>query len=308
LPRWTLKRLVLWVAKTFGITACRETIRKVLHRLGFSWKKGKKLLARANPAQRECFVDRIKALLLSAASDDELLLVYIDEAHIHQDADLGYGWTVRGERAWVSSTSPGLSAKVSFYGLYLYNEAQVRILPHTRGDGPNTLDVLRWLREQYPERTIKVIWDGAPYHRSRLVIAAAHALDIELVRLPAYSPDFMPVEALWRWLREDVTYNHCHATCDELLERVAAFEQRINQEPYVLADRLWVKDELDPEEEALRIAQWTPALPRGSATCRSKREEESAALARAVASWTGSPPAIAQPPKRKRAKVAKAAA
>jgi hypothetical protein len=31
-------------------------------------------------------------------------------------------------------------------------------------------------------------------------------LQIELVPLPGYSPDFMPVEALWRWLREDVTY------------------------------------------------------------------------------------------------------
>jgi hypothetical protein len=28
--------------------------------------------------------------------------------------------------------------------------------------------------------------------------------------LPGDSPDLMPVEALWRWLREDVTYHHCH--------------------------------------------------------------------------------------------------
>ena len=31
--------------------------------------------------------------------------------------------------------------------------------------------------------------------------------NIDLVPLPGYSPDFMPVEALWRWLREDVTYH-----------------------------------------------------------------------------------------------------
>jgi transposase len=288
-PRWTLKRLVLWVAKTFHRTVSRETLRTALQRLGFSWKKGKKLLARADPAQRQSFVERIQALLLSAATDDAQLLVYIDEAHIHQDADLGYGWTERGERAWVSSTSPGLSAKVSFYGLYLYNEAQVRILPHTRGDGPNTIDVLKWLRGQFPDRRIKVIWDGAPYHRSGLVIAAATSLGIELVRLPAYSPDFMPVEALWRWLREDVTYNHCHDTCQELLERVEAFEQRINKDLYVLADRLWVKDELDPQEEALRLASWSPSVPRMPATSRSKREQESAALAQAIATWKESP-------------------
>jgi transposase len=308
LPRWTLKRLVIWVAKTFSVTVCRETIRKVIQRLGFSWKKGKKLLARADPAQRQSFVERIQALLLSAATDDEQLLVYIDEAHIHQDADLGYGWTKRGERAWVSSTSPGLSAKVSFYGLYLYNEARVRILPHTRGDGPNTIDVLKWLHEQYPDRKIKVIWDGASYHRSGIVIAAAAALGIEIVRLPAYSPDFMPVEALWRWLREDVTYNHCHDTCQELIERVAAFEQRINKAPYVLADRLWVKDELDPDEEALRLAQWSHASARVPAKSRSKREQESTALAQAIVTWKESPPGVVTTHERERTTVTKAAA
>jgi hypothetical protein len=33
----------------------------------------------------------------------------------------------------------------------------------------------------------------------------------------------MPVEALWRWLREDVIYHHCHATAKDVIRRVAAF-------------------------------------------------------------------------------------
>ena len=37
------------------------------------------------------------------------------EAHIHQDADLGYAGQAR-ERFFVASSSPGLSAKLSFYG------------------------------------------------------------------------------------------------------------------------------------------------------------------------------------------------
>jgi len=64
----------------------------------------------------------------------------------------------------------------------------------------------------------------------------------------------MPVEALWRWLREDVTYHHCHATADDLTRRVGAFEAQANKDPCALADRLWVKDRLDPEEEKLRFS------------------------------------------------------
>ena len=64
----------------------------------------------------------------------------------------------------------------------------------------------------------------------------------------------MPVEALWRWLREDVTYHHCHASADDLTQRARTFEARLNRDPFVVADRLWVKDRLDPEEEKLRFS------------------------------------------------------
>ena len=49
--------------------------------------------------------------------------------------------------------------------------------------------------------------------------------------LPGYSPDLMPVEALWRWLREDVTYHHCHASAEDLTRRVADFEAEPEPRP-----------------------------------------------------------------------------
>ena len=241
-----------WVAEKFERVVSRETLRRAFERLGLSWKKGKKLLTRADPEQRQLFVERLQKLLEEATSSDEQLLVYMDEAHVHQDADLSYGWSERGRRLWVPSSSPALREKVSFYGLYLYNEGQVRILAYDCANGENTVDALRRLRQEFPARKIRMIWDGAPYHRSKLVLEGAAKLDIELIRLPGYSPDFMPVEALWRWLRQDVTSNHCHDTRDELCERVSAFEQRINTDPCHLADRLWVKDQLVLEEELLR--------------------------------------------------------
>ena len=83
---------------------------------------------------------------------------------------------------------------------------------------------------------------------------AAEALQIDLVPLPGYSPDFMPVEALWRWLREDVTYHHGHPTPEDLGRPVAAFKTRLNQDAYAVADPLWIKDHLDPDEEKLRVS------------------------------------------------------
>jgi Winged helix-turn helix len=115
-----LRRLVGWGRERFGLGCCRETIRAALHRLKLSWKKAKKLLGRADPERRKAFIEQLQGVL-DGAQCDRHLLVYVDEAPIHQDAhqdaDLGYGWAKRGQRFWVASTSPGLSARVSFYGL-----------------------------------------------------------------------------------------------------------------------------------------------------------------------------------------------
>ncbi len=251
-PRWTLKRLVGWVKQTFDIDCCRESLRKVLKQLGFSWKKARKLLNKANTEKRAAFLKTLEGML-DEALHDQCLLVYVDEAHVHLDTDEGYGWSIKGERFWVSSSSPGLE-KVSFYGVYLYNLAQVRLFAYNRANKENTVDFLQRLRAEFPGAPFKLVWDGAPYHRAQLVRDEAESLGITIEPLPAYSPDFMPVEHLWQWLREDVTYHTCYDKKADLIAQVEQFQHRINAKPIEIADRLWVKTHLEPEEEKLRFS------------------------------------------------------
>ena len=131
-PRWTLKRFVQWLQDQWKINCCRETVRRSLKQLGFSWKKAKKLLNKGNTAKRDELVEKITGLL-NDAMHQKRLLIYIDEAHIYLDTDEGYGWSIKGERFWVSSSSPG-KKKVSFYGIYIYNQAQTRIFPYEKAE------------------------------------------------------------------------------------------------------------------------------------------------------------------------------
>jgi transposase len=231
----------------------RETVRRGLHSLDLSWKKAKKLLGKANTEHRQTHLDAMTALKNEIEGTDTVL-VYCDEAHVHQDCDLGYGWSERGKRLYVASSSPGLSAKVSFYGFYVASEPQVHVWPYPRANSLHTVDALERLRACFPERRILLVWDGAPYHRSNATRQAADRLAIELIRLPAYSPDLMPVEALWRWLREKVTYNHCHRTAGQLIARVAEFVRTIHKDLSALVNRLHIKEQLDLEEEKLRFS------------------------------------------------------
>jgi hypothetical protein len=123
------------------VKCCCETVRKSLKKEGFSWKKWRKLLNKANREERESFVKKL-AILLKQATHAETLVIYIDEAHIHLETDEGYGWTIKGKRAWVSSSSPGLR-KVSFFGAYIYNKGTTRLYPYLAANGDSTVDVLK---------------------------------------------------------------------------------------------------------------------------------------------------------------------
>ena len=156
-----MKRFVQWIKQKWKIDCCRETIRKALKQRGFSGKKAKKLLNKGNTLKRKEFISIITDLLNDTLHQNRLL-IYIDEAHIHLDTDEGYGWSIKGERFWVSSSSPGRK-KVSFYGVYIYNQATTRIFAYDKAEKTNTIDVLKKLRVEFPNIKMTVVWDGAPY-------------------------------------------------------------------------------------------------------------------------------------------------
>ena len=82
----------------------------------------------------------------------------------------------------------------------------------------------------------------------------AETLAITLTPLPAYSLDFMPVEHLWQWLREDITDHTYYDQKADLIAQIERFQAQINTDPVALADHLWVKSHLDSKEEKLRIS------------------------------------------------------
>ena len=57
----------------------------------------------------------------------------------------------------------------------------MRLWPYPRANREHTIDVLRRLRAETPERKLIVLWGGAPYHRAKTVREVARMLDITLI-------------------------------------------------------------------------------------------------------------------------------
>ena len=58
-----LKKLQQWVADHLGRPISRTTLRTLLKGAGLSWKKSKKVLAKADPQQRAEYVETLSALV-----------------------------------------------------------------------------------------------------------------------------------------------------------------------------------------------------------------------------------------------------
>jgi transposase len=227
---WNWKVVRQFVSERFGPQLGRSGCLKYLHRLGFVLKRPKKRLLQADPARRAVFV-REYALLRAAAATTGTKIFFADEAHCSADADLRGKWVLKGEPALVNSTSPRYGEQASYYSAVCVETGEVEAMEIEGNSCAETsVAFLRQLRAHHAEPLI-VIWDNGPAHGGDAVRAylAMPDLCLRLVRLPAYSPDFNPDEAIWGWIREEVTANTCFGTKAKVRQHVDRFFRDIVQ-------------------------------------------------------------------------------
>jgi transposase len=221
LANWNWKVVREFVRRRFGRTLSRSSCRNYLHRLGFVLKRPKKRLLKADPVRREAFV-REYALARAGAETTGAKIFFADEAHFYADADLRGKWVLKGEPALVDSTSPRWGEKASDSSAVCLETGAVDVMEL---DGKSTAETsvafLRQLRAAHPEPLI-VIWDNGPAHGGEPIrdYLTTPGLHLRLVRLPASSPDFNGDEAIWGWVREEVTANTCFGTKAKVREAV----------------------------------------------------------------------------------------
>jgi hypothetical protein len=54
---------------------------------------------------------------------------------------------------------------------------------------------------------------------------------LRLEFLPAYSPDFNPIERLWRWIKSEYTHNRCWKSLARLKTYLVKVMEKIEQKP-----------------------------------------------------------------------------
>ena len=213
-----------FVSERFGICLSRSSCLNYMQRLGFVVRRPKKRLVKADDARWEAFVAKYAALSDEARRSGAKIF-FADEAHFRADAQLRGKWVLKGEPALVDSSSPRYGEKASYYSAVCLETGEVEWVELEGNSNSGTSAAfLRQLRARH-SGPLNVIWDNAPAHRGEAVreYLRTSGLELRLVNLPGYRPDFNADEAVWGWAREEATGNLCLGTKSRVQEKVNNF-------------------------------------------------------------------------------------
>lgn len=142
-------------------------------------------------------------------------MFFFDESRFGTKSQIGYGWFERGSRT-------NVQIKLGFENFYLYGAVDPDqgtsinlILPYVNTECMNVF--LEELAKELQGEEILLVMDCAGWHKSsRLIIPS----NIEIVYLPAYSPDLNPIERLWLYIKQLVLRNRIYDNLDFLEQAV----------------------------------------------------------------------------------------
>lgn len=92
-----------------------------------------------------------------------------------------------------------------------------------------TIELMELVQAHHPNEQIYLIMDNARYQHCRLVAQEAERLGIELVFLPAYSPNLNLIERLWKYLKKKVLAGKYYATKEAFENAILTFLEEVEK-------------------------------------------------------------------------------
>ncbi len=154
----------------------------------------------------------------------ETVILAEDEASLYLQATTMRVWHPCGQTPLIQ-IAPNRDS-THFYGALNLQTGKETVMRSPTMNGATTLLFLIRLLAVYPMQPILLLWDRAPWHRSKLVKTFLHDNPrLEILWLPTAAPDLNPQEHVWKAAREAVSHNHAIPKLDLLAD---AFEAHLN--------------------------------------------------------------------------------
>ena len=230
---WNSILIRVLIEREFGVLYDRYYVCELLRNLGYSFQKARFVSDHLDEAKRQAWITQEWPQILKAAKKRKALILFGDEASFPQWGSLSYTWARRGEQPIVQTSGKRKGYKVFglieyFSGRFFYQGSEGKFTSESYQAFLS--DVLRQTRQP-----LFLIQDGAKYHTSKSTreFFAAHQERLTVCQLPSYSPDYNPIEYLWRKVKKEATHNKHFEAFEHLVHSVdktlAAFTERAQE-------------------------------------------------------------------------------
>lgn len=217
---WRTPMIQHLINKLFGVFYNVRYISQLLGAMNFSYQKAGFSADKADRQERTDWLENRWPAILAQATEKKALLLFGDESSFPQWGTLTYTWARKGHQPKVLTCGKRKCYKV--FGFIDYFTG--RFFSKGHHGQLNSESYITFLKEvmKKTRKNIVLIHDGAPYHRSAAVreFLAKHEHRITAHKLPSYSPDFNPIEKLWKKIKEKGTHLVYFPTFDSLVKKV----------------------------------------------------------------------------------------
>ena len=208
------------IRREFAVLYDRYYVCELLRNLGYSFQKAQFVSDHLDAARRQAWRTQEWPHILREARRRKAWILFGDEASFPQWGSLSYTWARQGQTPTVKTTGKRKAYKT--FGLIEFFSGR---LFHQGIDGKFNSDSYQAFLLSVLAQTTEhlfLIQDGAKYHTSKATkqFFAQHTDRLTVFQLPSYSPDYNPIEYLWRKTKKRATHNHYFEQFQEIIDSV----------------------------------------------------------------------------------------
>jgi len=217
---WRSPMLQHLIYERYGISYSVHYISQLLKNMGFSYQKARFVSDHLDEMAREKWLSQTWPEILCFAKKKNAFLLFGDEASFPQWGTLSYTWARKGKQPTIPTSGKRKGYKV--FGLIDYFTG--RFFYKCQEDRLNSASYIQFIKEvlSKTKKHIILIQDGAKYHTSAEMrrFFTERQSRLTVCNLPSYSPDYNPIEKLWKKVKKEGTHLHYFPTFQDLVEKV----------------------------------------------------------------------------------------
>ena len=216
----TAKEVASFVKYHYGVKFSVIGTTKLLHRLGFVYKKPKLVPAKADLEAQQQFLNEYFKLKEELEGGDNIY--FLDATHPTHNTRPSMGWILKGSEKLVKSNTG--RDRLNLNGALNAKTHEIVLRDDEKINSTSTVKLLDAILAKHPLGRIYLIWDNARYYYCKDVQTyLKHHPRLIPKFLPSYSPNLNLIERLWRLFHQKILYNHYYETFPDFRKAVLGF-------------------------------------------------------------------------------------